>query len=97
MLKSKFYTLKELILKYKDIDENYDIYILNHNELSLNSECVLIDNGIEDDIKYKYLMGQYTLFDILLNLQSQKENYDLDDAIAAIVYYVSNDSFMEVS
>ena len=66
----------------------------------MSDECLIVsEDEIEDDSvpidDFHYILGVYTLIDIVENLKGQKSNFSYEEALHSLKYYLKNDSFME--
>ena len=87
-------TLRNIINNINKYNDAINI-MLPRKDMSLDSICMMIDNDdIEDEINVA--IGLYVLKDILDNLRQQRINFNDDQALEAIQFYLQNDAFIEL-
>jgi hypothetical protein len=85
---------------YNEID---NLIISNEiDENSLNEKCIVVNNEFLENEKNiitenKFVIPFYIIIDVEENLKYQKKNFTNQDFIKALIFYLKNDAFIEIS
>ncbi|MBM3469092.1 MAG: hypothetical protein FJX71_06655 [Alphaproteobacteria bacterium] len=94
-------TLGDILRNINEIDENYNLYLPKGiDSLRTETPCLLLNSNFEDedkmeDIIYTYVLGIYSINDIVDNLNQQIKNPTMEQKLYALNFYIQNDAFAD--
>lgn len=91
--------LEQLISTSNKYDEGLNVIFKEHQNISLKSVCLLVSEEELENMPeiFNLILGLDIFNDILENLHLQKPKYTKAEALEAIIFYINNDAFIELS